>query len=257
MGSSRADNARMSDVKQRLTPEQQERLSARIVEGVSYREIGRMFGICASAVARWAIKHDLRQTHRMSMAIDPRTRADKAPKPPSAHRKRAQVLPAIQAPPPPPPRPAPPQRPAKPAPAPVLTREDEQRMIEEAIAAGKGRRYELRGDPGFRQINTAEEAVDWLEAHGCEVAMRQKSGRSLIYYRATRDGRRLLVRPWYPAHELVKLARQTAASDGARVIAIRDAIAERNATSSKEPVNPGLIQYYDAPSRVPAYAART
>lgn len=240
------------DIEMRLTPEQLARMRQRILDGVSYREVGRAFGICASAVARFAIRHELTVEHRAKMAIDPRTRAEKAPKGRAARLPRlteAQVAEKPQAPPP-----APPERTVVAARAGRLTRAEEERLVAEAIAAGIGRRYERVSEVAARQINGADDAVRWLEAHGVKVQVRAHRRGSLTYYRATRDGIKLLVRPWYPAAELVRLARQMAATEDARVIPIRDAIAERIAKADNPPVNQGLIQYYGAPSRVAAGA---
>lgn len=239
-------------VEDRLTPDQLARMRQRILDGVSYRQVGVMFGICASAVARFAIKHELAVAHREKMAIDPRTRAEKAPKGRAARLPRlteAQVAEKPQAPPP-----APSERPVVAARAGKLSRAEEERLVADAIARGIGRRYERVSEAAARQINGADDAIQWLEAHGCAVKVRAHRRASLMYYRATRDGIKLLVRPWYPAAELVRLARQMAATEDARVIPIRDAIAERIAMADKPRVNPGLIQYHGAPSRIAAGA---
>lgn len=230
-----------------LTAQQEARIVKRLREGLTFAVIAEQFGRTASTIDRICEKHGLREIHRQSMGNDPRIGRTALPAAGPAPDTPRKLAPLHEA-------PIGPQRVVASRPG-RLTRAEEDALVREAIDQGLGRRYETVVQQFAQGIETAADATAWLESVGCKVRVLRKRGGSLIYYQALLDGQKMLTRSWYPARELVALARERKGLQGAATRSIAEAERARAARSDIPADNPSLIRYHRPPSQTPAFAA--
>lgn len=106
-------------------------------------------------------------------------------------------------------------------PSSAIDRDEEQRQIEAAIAAGIGRRFEVQREIVGRQIQTCEDAVRYFEDRGLTVDIRRGAHGHRHRYRVSGgtdfDDRWMLPTPFVAA------ARAFAAQTTYRIVPLREA----------------------------------